>query len=238
MGKNKLSKFKENLTFKNLVQPVFDDVFRNDHELKGKWHTNMFGNSNPIVLELGCGKGEYTVGLSRHFKDKNFLGIDIKGARLWRGAKTTTEENLSNAAFLRTRIEVIKSFFSGEEVSEIWITFPDPQLKTGRIKKRLTSSEFLNNYRNFLKSGGIVHLKTDNVNLHRYTKALAQENGLEILLATEDLYGTVSDDPILGIRTYYESMFLEKGMTITYLRFKIDGTKPIEEPIHFEEQLL
>lgn len=238
MGKNKLSKFEENLSFKNLVQPAFDDVFRHDHELKGNWHEKMFGNTNPLVLELGCGKGEYTVGLSRYFKDKNFLGIDIKGARMWRGAKTTNEEKITNAAFLRTRIEVINSFFAKDEVSEIWITFPDPQLKTGRIKKRLTASGFLNNYRTFLKPGGIVHLKTDNVNLHRYTKALAEENGLEILLVTEDLYGTVSNDPILGIRTYYESMFLEKGMTITYLRFKIDGSKPLVEPTQFEEQFL
>ncbi len=231
-------RFEENLGFKNLFQPEFEEVFRKDYVGKGKWHKEVFENSNPLVLELGCGKGEYTVGLSRNFKDKNFLGIDIKGARLWRGAKTVAEEGIANAAFLRTRIEFINSFFDPNEVSEIWITFPDPQLKTARIKKRLTSSGFLNSYRAFLKPGGVVHLKTDNLNLHRYTKALAEENGLEIVVATEDLYKTVNDDPILGIRTFYESQFLEKGMSITYLQFKIDGQKPIEEPRQFEEQFL
>jgi len=231
-------RFEENLGFKNLFQPEFDEVFRRDYAGKGKWNEEVFQNGYPIVLELGCGKGEYTVGLSRRFKDKNFLGVDIKGARLWRGAKTIVEEGIANAAFLRTRIEFINSFFNPNEVSEIWITFPDPQLKATRIKKRLTSSRFLNSYRAFLKPGGVVHLKTDNLNLHRYTKALAEENGLEIFVATEDLYGSVKDDPILGIRTFYESQFLEKGMCITYLQFRIDGPKPIEEPRQFEEQFL
>lgn len=236
MGKNKLKRFEENLGFKNLFQPAFDEVFRNNFDGKGRWHKDVYQNENPLVLELGCGKGEYTIGLSGYYKNKNFLGIDIKGARLWRGAKTAVKEGITNAAFLRTRIEFINSFFEPDEVSEIWITFPDPQLKGSRIKKRLTSSRFLNSYRLFLKAGGIVHLKTDNVNLHRYTKALAEENGLEILTATENLYGTVHDDPILGIRTFYESQFLSKGLNITYLQFKIDGEKPIEEPQRFEEQ--
>ena len=236
MGKNKLMRFEENLGFKNLFQPDFEEVFRKDYSGKGKWLKEVFNNCNPLVLELGCGKGEYTIGLSRQYSEKNFLGIDIKGARLWRGAKTAVEEGIPNAAFLRTRIEFISSFFELNEVSEIWITFPDPQLKSARIKKRLTSSSFLNSYRTFLKPGGLVHLKTDNLNLHRYTKALAEENDLEILVATVDLYGTIQNDPILGIRTFYESQFLEKGMSITYLQFKIDGAKPIEEPQRFEEQ--
>lgn len=187
MGKDKLRKFKENETFSCLVQPRTDEVFGKDHPLKGHWGEKMFGNDRPIVVELGCGKGEYTIDLALRNPGCNYIGVDIKGARLWKGAKYATEHSLPNVAFLRTRIEFIESLFAPEEVSEIWITFADPQI--GREKKRLTSPLFLSRYRNFLKKGGIVHLKTDSRYLHEYTRAIAGQNGLEILACTSDLYG-------------------------------------------------
>lgn len=187
MGKDKLRKFKENETFSCLVQPRTDEVFGKDHPLKGHWGEKMFGNDRPIVVELGCGKGEYTIDLALRNPGCNYIGVDIKGARLWKGAKYATEHSLPNVAFLRTRIEFIESLFAPEEVSEIWITFADPQI--GREKKRLTSPLFLFRYRNFLKKRGIVHLKTDSRYLHEYTRAIAEQNGLEILACTADLYG-------------------------------------------------
>lgn len=234
MGKNKLQRFAENKTFKILVQPEFDEIFNNDYQLKGCWHANFFENSKPIVLELGCGRGEYTVALAKKYPAKNFIGIDIKGARLWRGAKTAVEDGMENVGFIRTRIEFIKSFFAGNEVSEIWVTFPDPQLKKSRLKKRLTCSGFLNAYRQFLAPDGIVHLKTDNQNLHFYTKKLLEENGMEILYATNDLYNSDIVDDILSVKTKYEQDYLSKGMPITYLKFKIDGEKPLVEPADIE----
>lgn len=187
MGKDKLRKFKENETFTCLVQPRTDEVLGKDHPLKGHWGEKMFGNDRPIVVELGCGKGEYTIDLALRNPGCNYIGVDIKGARLWKGAKYATEHSLPNVAFLRTRIEFIESLFAPEEVSEIWITFADPQI--GREKKRLTSPLFLSRYRNFLKKRGIVHLKTDSRYLHEYTRAIAEQNGLEILACTSDLYG-------------------------------------------------
>ena len=187
MGKDKLRKFKENETFTCLVQPRTDEVFGKDHPLKGHWGEKMFGNNRPIVVELGCGKGEYTIDLALRNPGCNYIGVDIKGARLWKGAKYAREHCLPNVAFLRTRIEFIESLFAPEEVSEIWITFADPQI--GREKKRLTSPLFLSRYRNFLKKGGIVHLKTDSRYLHEYTRAIAEQNSLEILACTSDLYG-------------------------------------------------
>lgn len=234
MGKNKLKRFAENETFKILVQPEFDEIFNNDHQLKGEWHSNFFGNSRPIVLELGCGRGEYTVALGQKYPEKNFIGIDIKGARLWRGAKTAVEDEMDNVGFIRTRIEFIKSFFAKNEVSEIWVTFPDPQLKKSRLKKRLTCSSFLNAYREFLKPDGIVHLKTDNQNLHFYTKKLLEENGMELLYATNDLYHSDIVDDILSVKTKYEQEYLAKGMPITYLKFRIKGDKPLVEPADIE----
>lgn len=224
MGKDKFKRFQENLTFKNLVQPEFDEMFRKDYKLKGHWHSDFFGNNNPIVLELGCGRGEYTVNLAERFPDKNFLGIDIKGARMWRGAKTATENNIANAGFLRTRIEFINSFFAKDEVAEIWITFPDPQLKKDRIKKRLTSPEFLTYYSDFLASGGSVNLKTDSQHLHEYTKAVAECNDLGVEGCCNDIYGTGFADDVLSIKTRYESLFLAEGLPITYLRF-VPGDK-------------
>lgn len=205
MGKDKLRKFKENETFSCLVQPRTDEVFGKDHPLKGHWGEKMFGNDRPIVVELGCGKGEYTIDLALRNPGCNYIGVDIKGARLWKGAKYATEHSLPNVAFLRTRIEFIESLFAPEEVSEIWITFADPQI--GREKKRLTSPLFLSRYRNFLKKGGIVHLKTDSRYLHEYTRAIAEQNGLEILACTSDLYGRNSG-------TSTESFFEKKDKAL------------------------
>ena len=205
MGKDKLRKFKENETFTCLVQPRTDEVFGKDHPLKGHWGEKMFGNDRPIVVELGCGKGEYTIDLALRNPGCNYIGVDIKGARLWKGAKYATEHCLPNVAFLRTRIEFIESLFAPEEVSEIWITFADPQI--GREKKRLTSPLFLSRYRNFLKKGGIVHLKTDSRYLHEYTRAIAEQNSLEILACTSDLYGRNSG-------TSTESFFEKKDKAL------------------------
>lgn len=230
MGKNKFKRFQENLTFENLVQPEFDDVFRKDHALKGRWRTDFFRNDNPIVLELGCGRGEYTVALARMFPEKNFIGVDIKGARMWRGAKTATEENMDNAAFLRTRIEFIGSFFAENEVDEIWITFPDPQLKKNRVKKRLTAPEFLASYARFLKPGALMHLKTDCRHLHDYTLAVAEANSLPVRAANADIYGTGAADEILSVRTTYEERFLKEGFAITYMQFELGGLTEFTAP--------
>lgn len=170
MGKDKIRRFAENATFRCVVQPGFEEVFRKDYALKGKWNRDFFGNDRPIVLELGCGRGEYTVALGERFPERNFIGVDVKGARLWRGAKTATENGMKNVAFLRTRIEFIDSCFAPGEVDEIWITFPDPQLNKNRIKKRLTAPQFLAMYARFLREGGMINLKTDSVHLHEYTK--------------------------------------------------------------------
>lgn len=229
MGKNKLAKFEELANLDRVFQPDFEEVFQKDYHLKGKWSSDVFHNQNPIVLELGCGKGEYTTGMARRFSAKNFIGIDIKGARIWKGAKTANENNISNAAFLRTRIEFINSFFSEAEVSEIWLTFPDPQEKKRRKKKRLTGSRFLNLYRSFLKHNGIVHLKTDNKILFQYTRDLAIYNDLEILYSTEDLYNSDYDDEILNIKTFYEKQFLEQGIDIKYIKFRLPVNKMIME---------
>lgn len=229
MAKNKLKRFEENTTFPNLIQPKFEEVFRTEHPIKGKWNESFFKNNKPIVLELGCGKGEYTIGLAKQFPEKNFIGIDIKGARLWRGTKTAHENGMDNVAFVRTRIENITSFFGKDEVSEIWITFPDPQLKRINELKRLTSSVFLGLYKTFLKPQGLIHLKTDSIDLHRYTRALIDLNGLKVHSLTDDLYASVTDDPILSIRTFYEQQFLDQGLPITYLCFELSNEQPFVE---------
>jgi tRNA (guanine-N7-)-methyltransferase len=216
--------------FSNAIQAPFEQIFHKDHPLKGRWQKEIFNNNHPLVLELGCGKGEYTVNLARHDQVRNYIGVDIKGARIWRGAKTALEENIRNAAFLRTRIEFIESFFAPGEVSEIWVTFPDPQLKTRRTKKRLTSPGFLQKYRNIMIPGGIIHLKTDSAELYKYTLRVLSVNNLEILSATSDLYGNNSTDPALFIRTYYESLFLEQGKKITYIRFRLSEQTDFLEP--------
>jgi tRNA (guanine-N7-)-methyltransferase len=231
VGKNKLARFNELTRLDRVFQPSFDEVFGKDHSLKGNWAGKVFKNNKPIVLELGCGKGEYTVGLARCFPDKNFIGVDIKGARIWKGAKTINEEDILNAAFLRTRIEWIGSFFAGNEVSEIWLTFPDPQEKKRRAKKRLSGSIFLNSYRSFLQPGGIVHLKTDNQVLFDYTLALAKFNKFEIEYSSEDLYQSGYADEILEIKTFYEQQYLSQGIPIKYIKFHLGAsTEIIESP--------
>lgn len=228
MGKDKFKRFQENETFKCLYQPDFEEVFRVDHNMKGRWHKEHFGNSNPIVLELGCGRGEYTVELAKKYPGKNFIGVDIKGARMWRGAKTATEESIGNAAFLRTRIEFTESVFKKDEVSEIWITFPDPQIK--KSSKRLTSSYFLERYKSYLIDGGIIHLKTDSNFLHNYTLELVRHNSLELIEANNDIYGSGRADELLSIKTTYEKMFLKEGIKITYLSFRLKREANLTEP--------
>lgn len=228
MGKGKLKKFRENETFSCLVQPSLEEVLGRDHPLKGRWAADMFCNSNPIVLELGCGKGEYTVELAERFPDKNYIGIDIKGARLWKGAKLATAGGMGNVAFLRTRIEFLNSLFAPGEVSEIWITFADPQERKAR--KRLTHPIFLERYRKVLAPGGIVHLKTDSRLLHYFTLETARCNGLEVLEHNEDIYGSGRADELLSIKTFYEKNFLAQGIPITYLAMRIDGRQPLREP--------
>ena len=230
MGKGKLAKFRENETFANVFQPEVSDFTNFTHELKGTWHSSVFKNNNPIVLELGCGKGEYTVGMARMFPDKNFIGVDIKGARIWTGAKASNLEQMSNVAFLRTRIEIIRAFFAPGEVSEIWITFPDPQMKKRRAKKRLTSSLFLTMYQQLLTDNGFVNLKTDSRFLYKYSCEVAVQNGLEIVRQSADLYSEPWIDDVLGIKTYYEQLHIDDGNTIHYLKFRLPASKPLIEP--------
>ncbi|MCF0163856.1 MAG: tRNA (guanosine(46)-N7)-methyltransferase TrmB [Bacteroidales bacterium] len=220
-GKDKIRKFRENESFKCLIQPPMDEMLRGDHPLKGHWNEQIFGNSNPIVVELGCGKGEYTIALAQRNPNINYIGVDIKGARLWKGAKFATENNMGNVAFLRTRIDFIGSIFGPDEISEIWITFADPQPKKPR--KRLTHPMFLDRYRGFLKKGGIVNLKTDSQLLHEFTIETAESLGLEIIEKNADIYGSgrVTDGDILSVKTFYESMFLKEGKPITYTAFRL-----------------
>ena len=230
MGKNKLLRWAELETFNNVIQHA-ETGFGKEHPVKGKWKSDVFKNPNPVILELGCGRGEYTTGLSEKFPFNNYIGVDIKGARMWRGAKTAHENRLNNAAFLRTRIEFINSFFAEDEVDEIWLTFPDPQSEKKNSNKRLTCPWFLNQYRGFLKDKGIVHLKTDNYDLYKYTKNLAEKNNLKILTATSDLYSDLAGNEILLIRTHYEDIFLKEGLKINYLAFRLEKTRIIEDAI-------
>ena len=227
MGKNKLARWTELGSYDNVIQPEIEDVSGKDHPIKGRWNQYLFKNGNPITLELGCGKGEYTVGLANNFPHDNFIGIDIKGARMWRGAKTANEQKLPNVAFLRTRIEFINSFFSSDEVDEIWITFPDPHPGGRNSNKRLTSPWFLNSYRLFLKDKGLIHLKTDNKELYDFTCKVLSHNNVETIISTNDLY-TEKIDNILSIRTHYEKIFLDAGLKINYLSFRLDKEKIIE----------
>lgn len=229
MSKNKLQKFKEMEAFDRVFQPGFEEIYKTDFALKGKWVEEVFHNNNPITLELGCGKGEYTVNLAKLFPERNFIGVDIKGARIWKGAKTANEMDLKNVAFLRTRVEMIQSFFAKDEVEEIWITFPDPQLKKKRNKKRLTAARFLNLYKNILIDKGLVHLKTDSDVLHHYTRKLLKHNKLKVLKQSEDLYGAGLDDDVLRIKTFYEKQFLDEGCKITYISFQLPSKGLIEE---------
>lgn len=228
MGKDKLRRFAENLTFERLVQPPFEAIFNRDFEMKGRWKREFFGNDNPLVLELGCGKGEYTVALAERNSSCNYIGIDIKGARMWRGAKTATERGMNNVGFIRTRIEFINSFFAEGEVDEIWITFPDPQLKTRRAKKRLTSPLFLERYSRMLSGDGVINLKTDSQHLFNYTSAVIEHYGLPCEVSNSDIYGTGYADEVLSVKTAYEKMFLERGLPITYTRFSLGGRREFE----------
>lgn len=230
MGKNKLRKFAELENNPLVLQYPFGVVRNGGFPLKGKWREEFFHNSNPIVLELGCGKGEYTVGLGRRMPDKNFIGFDIKGARIWSGATAAMREGLKNVAFVRTSIELLELFFAPGEVDEIWITFPDPQMK--KVNKRLTGTRFMEMYRRLLAPDGIVHLKTDSPFLYAYTTMMADHNGLETIDRTDNLYAThPADDPILNIRTHYEQQWLDRGLTIKYFSFRPAGNgSPLAEP--------
>ncbi len=219
-SKNKLNRFNENETFPNVVQPKREDILEG-FSLKGKWH-NFLKNNNPIVLELGCGKGEYTIALAKKNPKKNFIGIDIKGARFWRGAKTALEENLTNVIFIRTQIELVDFLFDENEIDEIWITFPDPQIKYKRTKHRLTNPEFLKKYNYILKEDGVINLKTDSEFMYGYTLGLLQGEGHKILYANHDVYkNTYSPEEITGTQTFYEKQYLERGKPITYIKFKV-----------------
>lgn len=220
-SKNKLKRFRENETFANVVQPTREQVLTNSLQLKGNWRQQFFKNDDPIILELGCGKGEYSVHLAQKYPEKNFLGIDIKGARFWRGAKIALEENLTNVGFLRTQIELVDQIFSENEIDEIWITFPDPQIKYKRTKHRLTNLEFLDKYRKILKPQGCVHLKTDSEFMHGYTLGLLHALGETVEYAHHDVYGSQGAPlAVTAVQTFYEKQYLEMGKKITYLRFK------------------
>lgn len=231
MSKGKLEKFADMAKYENVFQYPYSVMEHVPFEQKGKWR-DYFGNDNPIVLELGCGKGEYTVELARLYPDMNFIGVDIKGARMWTGATQALDERLANVAFLRTNIEIIDRFFGEGEVQEIWLTFSDPQMKNPR--KRLSSTYFLERYRRFLKDGGTIHIKTDSNFLFTYTTYMVEHNGLPVLFRTEDLYHTYGIDEqtkkILGIRTYYESMWIERGLNIRYMKFALPAAGALTEP--------
>jgi len=215
MPKRKLQRFAEVETFPNVFYlPFGEEKFSK----KGVWN-KFFGNNNPIVLELGCGKGEYTVGLAKKYPHKNFIGVDIKGNRIWRGAKTAVEDKMNNVAFLRTRIDLIEKAFAKNEVSEIWITFPDPQPK--KENKRLTAMVFLVRYRKIMQQKGIVHLKTDSKELFDFTMKLIQKNKLKLLDSTDDLYSQKGREEVKSIQTYYEEKFLKQGKKITYIKFQL-----------------
>ena len=222
MGKNKLKRFRENETFTNVLQPSREEILSGNFPLKGKWASDFFQNENPIVLELGCGKGEYTVNLAQQYPQKNFIGVDIKGARFWRGAKTALEEKVPHAAFLRCQIELIDMIFASNEVAEIWITFPDPQIKYKRTKHRLTNADFLEKYKKILAPDGLIHLKTDSEFLHGYTLGLLHGLGHEILYANHHIYRNEgAPAEVLAIQTTYEKIYLAQGKPITYIRFRL-----------------
>ena len=232
MGKNKFKKFAEMQTFPNVFQCKAGEIadMQKPYEMAGIWKTDFFKNEHPIVLELGCGRGEYTVGLARMFADKNFIGVDIKGARIWAGAKEAYLDNITNVAFLRTNIEFIPRFFFPDEIDEIWITFPDPQMK--KATKRLTSSFFMKRYQQIMKAGGLIHLKTDSPFLYQYTVEMVRVNGFETMFSTDDLYASAElrDNPILNLKTHYEKQWLDRGMKIKYICFRLDHKENLIEP--------
>ena len=220
-SKNKLKRFNQNLTFPNVIQPSREELIENKFPLKGNWRKDFFKNENPIVLELGCGKGEYSVYLAKENLHKNFIGIDLKGARLWAGAKESLILELKNVAFIRAQIELVSDLFSENEIDEIWITFPDPQIKHKRTKHRLTNPQFLAKYKNILKPEGFIHLKTDSEYMHGYTLGLLQGMGIEVEYAHHDLYtNPYAPKEASAVQTYYEKIYLEENKPITYLKFK------------------
>lgn len=234
MGKNKLARWAEIKKFGNVIEPDNELIKTTCHPLRGKWNSGYFRNNNPIVLELGCGKGEYTVALARKYPEKNFIGIDIKGARLWRGARTAIENSLCNVMFIRTRIEFINSLFAEDETDEIWLTFPDPHERRRSEPRRLTSPSFLNRYRGLLKNNGIINLKTDNTLLYEHTLRTVMSNNLEILYNIPDIYSSPQQNDITGdlyIRTFYEEAFIREGKKIHFLSFRLSKDKIISDAI-------
>lgn len=229
MGKNKLKKFADMDTFRCALQYPREVLLSEGFPYYGKWNGGFFSHEGPITLELGCGKGEYTVALAKANPDRNYVGVDIKGARMWSGARTVEEEQIPNAAFLRAEIENIDKFFAPGEVDEIWITFPDPQMQ--KTRKRLTSTRFLEMYGHFLKPGGVINLKTDSPFLYEYTKRLAELNGFEILTITDDLYGSGMADPVSSIKTYYESQWLSRGKKIKLISMRPGSLTDLKEPV-------
>lgn len=228
MGKNKLQKFSDMVSYPHVFQYPFGALQEKGFDMQGRWNELFFKNGHPIVLELGCGKGEYATGLARKYPEKNFIGIDIKGARMWTGAKDALEEGIPNVAFLRTNIELIDRFFGEGEISEIWITFPDPQMK--KTRKRLTSTRFMELYRRILSPSGIIHLKSDSHFMYTYTCEMIKANNYPVLLQCEDLYNSEIDDDILGIKTFYEQQWLERGLSIKYIKFICEPRNILIEP--------
>lgn len=228
MGKNKLAKFANMEEYPHVFQYPFAILKEKGFEMKGKWNEVFFKNTNPIILELGCGKGEYTVELAKLFPQKNFIGIDIKGARMWTGAKQSKEEELPNVAFLRTHIELLNHFFEKDEVDEIWITFPDPQMN--KTSKRMTSTRFMKLYRQVLKTNGVIHLKSDSNFMFTYTQAMVKENKLPVLFETDNLYQSGLVDEILKIQTFYEQQWIARGLNIKYLKFICSDLENWTEP--------
>jgi len=229
VGKNKLSKFADMEVYPHVFQ-ISSHVLREGagYEMKGKWNELFFKNDHPIVLELGCGKGEYTVGLGELYPEKNFIGVDIKGSRMWTGARKSLEKEMTNVAFLRTDIEMIHHIFAENEIAEIWLTFPDPQMK--KVTKRLTATNFMKSYQQFVKPNGLIHLKTDSNFMFTYTCEMVKENRYPVIFSTNDLYASELQDPILGIKTYYEQQWLGRGITIKYIQFVLENRTEFTEP--------
>ncbi|MDR1865613.1 MAG: tRNA (guanosine(46)-N7)-methyltransferase TrmB [Bacteroidales bacterium] len=230
MSKNKLKRFADMSLYPNVLEPAFEEVFRSNFRSRGRWADDIFANRRPITLELGCGKGEYTVALASRYPERNFVGIDVKGARMWVGATEALQRHLANVVFLRIRIEFLLSCFAPGEVSEIWITFPDPQPQQSRANKRLTSARFLNAYRQILPPGGIIHLKTDSQSLFEYTCRVVELNRLPVLTCTDDLYRSGVTGHAVSVQTHYEKLFAAKGFSIKYLKFAIPGDEILQEP--------